>query len=111
MATVTFTIKVTSAGNATVTRTPAQSKFKSGRDKVRFRATGDPVQKRLAAVKFVSSPFAEFRRGQRLKGIALIQGPFVCTKVGLHHFDCGSIAGGVFSPWGGTNGDDIDVPC
>jgi hypothetical protein len=111
MAIVTFIIDVDENSNARVTRVPDRRSLRTltaGADRVRFKVSGDPGQKKKSAVKLTSSPFTEFRSGKILS-TRRVQGPFLCEKIGDHDFECGSMVGGVFSRWGGTAGGDIPV--
>jgi hypothetical protein len=97
-------IEIDSAGNATVTTTPANP---GGFTQVRFT-----TNRRDSAIVYTrKSPFAEMQVGQPFV-LGLSAGPFQCIRAGgsKQHFDCGHIHdNNQFSPWGNMGGGDTPV--
>jgi len=65
--------------------------------------------RRDTAIKFKTSPVAEFRAGG-VMDLRRAKGPYLVTREGTHHIDCGYLVGGIFRSWALT-GEDIPIPC
>lgn len=106
-----YFIKVDASGNAKVTRNPdvnfAVKRFKKNKGKATFRSDDPKTVIRYGATSAFVPP------GPGANAIFAVgkgsQGPFLTVNDGDHHFECGEIVSGKFSPWAVTKGDDTPV--
>ena len=104
MAKIKIHIKVDANGNVKVKGHPKRHTFVKDEDTVTFSSN-----RRDTAIKFKTSPIAEFR-ARGVMELKHPQGPFLVIREGKHHIDCGHIVGRTFRQWAET-GDDIPIPC
>ena len=103
----TFECEIQRDANNKVTVThkpnnPGFKAFKKNEDRIRFKSS-DPGM----VIRYVkTSPFTDSELGVGTElPIGTIKGPFQCTIVGVHHFECGRIENGKFIPWPEGGGD------
>ena len=105
MAKIRIRVKVDPSGNVEVTGRPKRRALVKDEDTLTFSSN-----RKGTAIKFVSSPIAEFRAGGVIRNLERAKGPYLVIRDGKHHIDCGHIVAGIFKRWA-LAGEDIPPPC